>query len=85
MQKANALKIGAPTCIFAQMFIGPPKSEIATLFSVATTDWVLLSEMIKSIDSIARRTIAGDAALEMSNHSSGKLGDFWEGIYKSFT
>jgi hypothetical protein len=85
IKKANALQIGAPACIFTQMFLGPPKSEIATLYSISTTDWGLLAEMIKSIGAITNRTIAGDAALEMTNHPSGQLGDFWEGIYEKFS
>jgi len=47
IKKSNALQIAAPACIFVQMFLGPPKSEIATLYSVNTTDWSLLAEMVK--------------------------------------
>jgi len=85
IKKSNALQIAAPACIFVQMFLGPPKSEIATLYSVNTTDWSLLAEMVKGISDATRRTIAGDAALEMDNHPSGELGDFWTGIYEKFT
>jgi len=41
--------------------------------------------MVKGISAAARRTIAGDAALEMDNDPSGQLGDFWTGIYEKFS
>lgn len=84
IKKSNVLQIAAPACIFVQMFLGPQKSEIATLYSVQTTDWNLLAEMVKGISAATRRTIAGDAALEIDNHPSGELGDFWTGIYEKF-
>jgi len=85
IKKANALQIGAPACIFAQMFLGPPKSEIATVYSVSTTDWGLLAEMVKGIAVVTNRAIAGDAALEMDNHPAGQLGDLWTGIFERFS
>lgn len=85
IKKSNALQVIAPACIFAQMFVGPPKSEFATLYSVTTTDWELLAEMVKGISAATRRTIAGDVVLEMDNHPSGQLGDFWVGIYGKFS
>ncbi len=85
IKKANALQIGAPACIFIQMFLGPPKSEIATVYSVSTTDWGLLAEMVKGIAAATNRSIAGDAALEVDNHPSGQLGDFWAGIFERFS
>jgi len=84
IKKSNALQIIAPACIFAQMFIGPPKSEIATLYSVSSSDWNLLAEMVKGIEAAANRRVAEDALLETFNHSSGQLGDFWMGIYEMF-
>lgn len=81
---SNALRIGAPASIFVQMFLGPTKSEIATLYSVSTTDWGLLAEMIKGIDVTTNRRNAEDAFLETIDHS-GQLGDFWMGIYNGFS
>ena len=85
IKKGNALQIVAPACIFAQMFLGPPKSEIATVYSVSTADWGMLAEMVKGIATATNRSIAGDAALEMDNHPSGQLGDFWTGIFERFS
>jgi len=84
IKKANALQIGAPACIFVQMFLGPPKSEIATLYSVSSSDWNLLAELVKGVKAAANRRVAEDALLETLNHTSGQLGDFWMGIYEIF-
>ncbi len=81
---SKALRYGAPASIFVQMFIGPPKSDIATLYSVSTTDWRLLAEVISSIDIITKRAIINDVAPETMEHPSGQLGDFWNGIYEEF-
>jgi hypothetical protein len=84
VELSQALRYGAPASIFAQMFIGLPKSDIATLYSVSTTDWKLLAEVIISIGTITKRAILNDAALEMVNHPTGQLGDFWMGVYEAF-
>jgi hypothetical protein len=84
IKRANTLQIAMPACIFVQMFLGPSKSEISTLYSVSSTDWGLLAEAIRSINTIVKRAVLNDAAGEMVNHPSGQLGDFWTGIYEAF-
>lgn len=81
---SKALRIGAPACIFVQMFLGPPKSQISKLYSVSSTDWGLLAEMVKGVDAATNRRNAEDAFIEATEHS-GQLGGFWMGIYNRFS
>jgi len=81
---SKALRYWAPAGIFAQMFIGPPRSEMATLYAVSSMDWKLLAETIINIDTITKRAILNDVAPETVDHVSGQLGEFWHGVYAYF-
>lgn len=81
---SKALSYWAPAGIFAQMFIGPPKSEIASMYAISSMDWRLLAEVVISIDIITKRAVLNDVAPETVDHISGQLGEFWQGVYSYF-
>lgn len=84
IKNSNILQVGAPVGILVQMFFGPPKSEIATLYSISTTDWGLLAEFVKGVCAAVNRKNAEEALNEAVIHQSGDLGAFWDRVYEIF-
>jgi hypothetical protein len=59
-------------------------AQAGTAYNVMTTDWDLFARAAHAIPVIVRNRCQLIAALEVLNHSGGKLGQFWREMEESF-
>lgn len=70
--------------VFVNLFIGPSKAELKTLYDIRYTDWTLLANAVSSIPGITRRAILNEIIKEQMLHD-GKLRHFWDGTFDAFS
>lgn len=70
--------------VFVNLFIGPSKTELKTLYDIRYSDWTLLANAVSSIPGITRRAILKQIEMEQLKHD-GKLRQFWDSAFDAFS